>query len=145
MGFGVKITPADKWFSRCTRERADWTCERCGTRYTPPTTALECSHWEGRANWGTRFEPLNALALCSGCHSRMGSFRFEHDKLHASIHGEFSQEIIKEKAQNIPLYKAMKQTKGKGLISAHFKAEYERMMNERAAGVVGRLEFIGYE
>ena len=141
----LKITPADKWFSRCVRERADWTCERCGTQYQPPTRALHCSHYEGRGNWGTRFEPLNALSLCYGCHQLLGSSRKAHDRLHAKIFGDFAAAIVEEKAQDISLYKAMKRTKGRGLIAAHYKAEYERMMEVRASGARGRLEFIGYE
>ena len=144
-GGGLLITPADTYFSRCVRERAEWKCERCGTYYAPPTKALQCSHFEGRANWATRFEPLNALALCHGCHERLGSFRFEHEQKHAEIFGAFAKDIIQEKANDILLFKRMKQTRGVGEIAAHYKAEYERMMNERAAGLTGRLEFIGYE
>lgn len=143
----MKITPADKWFSRCVRERADWTCEYpgCGIRYAPPTQALHCSHFEGRGNWAVRFEPLNAIALCYGHHRIVGSSPRLHDELHALIFGAFAADIVEEKAQDIELAKLMRRTKGKGLIAAHYKAEYERMMEVRAAGLRGRLEFIGYE
>lgn len=30
--------------------------------------ALHCSHYWGRGNRGTRFDPDNAAALCYGCH-----------------------------------------------------------------------------
>jgi len=142
----MKLTPADKWFSRCVRERAEWTCERCGKRYTPPTQALHCAHYETRDHWGTRFEPINALSLCHGCHQYFDKGRrFEFDEFHAEIFGEYAKGIIKELAFNISHMKAMKRTGGKGAIAKHYKEEYERMMNERAAGVTGRLEFVGYE
>lgn len=65
----IKISQADSIFSRLIRERDEWTCVRCNTRYTPPTNALHCSHFWGRANKNTRFDPLNCDALCYGCHS----------------------------------------------------------------------------
>ena len=143
----MKITPADMWFSRCIRERADWTCEYpgCCVRYEPPTQALYCSHFEGRGKWAVRFEPLNGIALCYGHHRIVGSSPKTHNLLHAEIFGNWAAAIVEEKAQNLELAKAMKRTKGKGEIAKHYKAEYERMMQERAAGVRGRLEFVGFE
>lgn len=140
---GIKITPADIWFSRCVRERAGWKCERCGKQYHPPTQALHCSHYEGRGNWATRFEPLNAISLCYGCHQLVGSRRM-HDDLHAEIFGEAAQEIVKEKARNISIAKIVKRTQGKGEIAAYYKAEYERMMEVRAQGITGRIDFTGW-
>jgi len=139
------ITTADKWFSRCVRERADWTCERCGKRYTPPTQALHCAHYYSRGKWATRFEPLGAMCCCYGCHRIIDKEKAEKDRLYIEIFGSFALEILKEKLADLSLAKAMKRTKGRGLIAHHYKEEYERMMQERAAGVVGRLEFVGYE
>ena len=75
----------------------------------------------------------------------MGEWRYEHEKLHAKIFGGFVKEVIEELSQDIARYKSMRRTKGKGEIAKHYKSEYERMMEERAAGVRGRLEFVGYE
>lgn len=69
----IKITKADSLFSKRIRERDNWTCQRCGTRYDPPTSALHCSHFWGRSNKCTRFDPLNCDALCYGCHRRWES------------------------------------------------------------------------
>ena len=74
----VKIDVADKYFSQWIRTRDKWTCQRCHTRYTPPTNALHCSHFMGRAKEGTRFEPLNADALCYGCHRYLTAHPAEH-------------------------------------------------------------------
>lgn len=74
----VKIDAADKAFSLWIRTRDHWTCQRCGTKYTPPTMALHCSHFMGRGKEGTRFEPLNADALCYGCHQYFTSHPAEH-------------------------------------------------------------------
>ena len=138
---GIKRTPADKWFSLCVRERAEWKCERCGREFLLPyTQGLDCSHYKGRGNWGTRFEPLNAFALCYGCHSLVGNDReFFVDKK-----GEAAESIVLEKRNNITLGKEYKRTGGKGEIAKHYKAEYERMLELRAQGVTGRLEFTAW-
>jgi len=74
----VKIDVADKAFSQYIRTRDNWTCQRCGTKYEPPTMALHCSHFQGRGKENTRFEPLNADALCYGCHQYSPSHPGEH-------------------------------------------------------------------
>lgn len=74
----VKITPADKAFSLYIRTRDKWTCQRCGKYYEPPTMALHCSHFQGRGKEATRFDPLNADAMCYGCHRYLGSHPAEH-------------------------------------------------------------------
>lgn len=74
----VKIDVADKAFSLYIRTRDNWTCQRCGTAYTPPTSALHCSHFQGRGKESTRFEPLNADSLCYGCHQYFTSHPAEH-------------------------------------------------------------------
>ena len=64
----VKIDKADKVFSQYIRTRDNWTCQRCGKRYEPPTSALHCSHFMGRGKEATRFDEENADAMCYGCH-----------------------------------------------------------------------------
>lgn len=66
---GVRIDQADKFFSLFIRYRANWTCERCFTRYEVGSQGLHCSHFWGRAREGTRFDPENASAHCHGCHA----------------------------------------------------------------------------
>ena len=141
---GIKETPADKWFSRCIRERAGWKCERCGVQYTPPTGALHCSHVEGRGNWSVRFEPLNALALCYGCHRIIGSSPKGHEKLYKQVMGDEAWEVLGEKSEDHRLGKQFRQTCGKGEIASYFKSEYERMLELRSQGITGRLEFSGW-
>lgn len=66
----IKIDPADVLFSKLIRERDNWTCQFCGTEYTPPTSGLQCSHFWGRGHKATRWDPDNCDALCYGCHAR---------------------------------------------------------------------------
>jgi len=119
----IKITPADRYFSLCVRKRANWSCERCHKGYSPPTTALHCSHYLGRGNWGTRFDPLNATSLCYGCHQYLGSRPLEHSEFMAARLG--LDEIDRLRAQaGSPAYRIKKRLKD---IAAHFRAEHDRM------------------
>lgn len=74
----VKIDAADKAFSQYIRTRDNWTCQRCGKKYSPPTQALHTSHFKGRGKEATRFDPRNADALCYGCHRYFTSQPDEH-------------------------------------------------------------------
>ena len=74
----IKIDPADRAFSNYIRTRHNWTCQRCGKQYTPPTSALHYSHFQGRGKEATRFEPDNCDALCYGCHRYFTAQPGEH-------------------------------------------------------------------
>lgn len=98
----MKIDTADKAFSLYIRTRDNWTCQRCGKQYTPPTNALHCSHFMGRGKEGTRFEPMNCDALCYGCHQYFTS--------HPALHTEWQierkgQEMVDKLKLQAHLYK----------------------------------------
>lgn len=88
----IKIRPSDRAFSEYIRTRDNWTCQRCGKQYDPlvPTDrmALHCSHFQGRGKENTRFEPLNADALCYGCHQYFTSHPAEHYQWQLDHKGE---------------------------------------------------------
>lgn len=84
----VKIDVADKAFSLYIRTRDNWTCQRCLTKYTPPTMALHCSHFQGRGKEATRFDERNADALCYGCHQYFTSHPAEHYQWQIERKGE---------------------------------------------------------
>ena len=60
---------ADKLFSQYIRK--DGICERCGR--TNEVVQLQCAHIFSRRFLVTRYDPLNCLCLCAGCH------RWGHD------------------------------------------------------------------
>jgi 5-methylcytosine-specific restriction endonuclease McrA len=64
----MKIDKADALFSKYIRIRDNWTCQRCHTRHEEGSRGLHCSHFFGRANENTRFDPQNCTAICFGCH-----------------------------------------------------------------------------
>jgi hypothetical protein len=74
MIYGQKVWSlkvADTYFSRWIREQKNYTCEMCGIRHEPPTKLIQCSHYIGRTNKATRFDPNNCDVLCATCHSIM--------------------------------------------------------------------------
>jgi hypothetical protein len=137
----IKIFPADKYFSLCVRERAEWKCERCGTQYSNPTMALHCAHFHSRGHWSTRFDPANALAQCWGCHIYTGNHREEHIKLHKSIIGELEFDRIWFDHSR----PATKIKSRKAEIARNFRLEFERMQKLRDQGFTGRLEFEAWD
>lgn len=91
----MKIDKADKLFSLYIRTRDNWTCKRCGKSYRPPTQALHCSHFVGRARENTRFMLENADALCYGCHRYFTAHPQEHYDWQVAIKGQATVEKIK--------------------------------------------------
>jgi hypothetical protein len=132
------ITPADSAFSKCVRERANWTCERCG-RETPldKRMGLHCSHYIGRGNWSVRFHPLNAVAHCYGCHQYLGSRPNEFsDWMVEKVGLATTAELLRLSKQ--PARGLRKQV---ATIAKHYRNEHKRQELERKAGAMGRLEF----
>lgn len=58
----IKESVLDAEFSRWIRRR-DMKCLRCGA-----VEYLQCSHYHTRAARSTRFDPINCITLCLGCH-----------------------------------------------------------------------------
>ena len=138
----IKITAADRYFSLCVRERASWTCERCGVKYQPPTPALHCAHWHSRGNWSVRFDPSNALALCYGCHVQTGKERDrDHRPLMLKIMGDLEIDRLAFD-KNRP---ANGIKRAQAAIAKHYREQYAHMQTMRAVGFVGRLEFEKWE
>lgn len=90
----IKIDKADRLFSQWVRTRDNWTCQRCKKQYQPPTQALHCSHFQGRGKEGTRFEPLNADALCYGCHRYFTAQPADHYQWQVARKGQLTVDKI---------------------------------------------------
>ena len=65
----VRIDPRDTKFSQLIRERDGYTCVFCG-RSKEQGYVMQNSHFWGRGNKATRFDPLNCDTLCFTCHSK---------------------------------------------------------------------------
>lgn len=138
----MKIASSDRWFSKCVRERSNWTCEHCGKAYPQNSQGLHCSHYFGRRNKSLRWDPDNAFAHCFGCHQKLGSNPHDFQRWAEERLGSGTVEILNEKRNDLNLAKSLH--KAEKEIAAHYKLEYETMLSRRAAGESGRLEFTGY-
>jgi len=139
----IKRTPADIAFSKCIRERDNYTCQLCGSTFTAQDTGLHCSHFHGRAHWSVRFDKDNAEAHCYGCHAKMEGSPHDFTKYWLEKMGEGAYELLLERKRDTGLAKMYRQTKGKGMIAGHFRDELARMQGERCT-FEDKLEFEGF-
>ena len=149
----IKITPADVWFSKCIRERNNWTCEYKGTQYpdaqmTKSALGLHCSHYRGRGNWAVRFDPMNAFAHSHGSHRLLGS---DPVKFQAWVIGQLGQtqyDILIESSnckKRGREYRKANRGRGKNnALVTHYKTEFQRMCEMRADGETGRIDFVAF-
>lgn len=71
------------------RERAHWTCERCGRFMEHDPEHLDCAHMFGRGTGRTRFDRDNAVALCRpGCHDYLDSHPNEKEAFFREVLGD---------------------------------------------------------
>jgi len=137
----LKRDKIDKLFSLMVRERDNWTCQRCGTHYPEGSRqGIHCSHIFSRRHRSTRWDPLNAVAHCFSCHQYLGGnpiifYNWARDYL-----GDEVIEMLEKKHRVI-----VKLTKtDKNDMYAFMRCEYNRMLDDRANGEQGRLNFLGY-
>jgi hypothetical protein len=135
---GIKLTPTDIAISLCVRERAGG-CEICGN----PNT--QCCHFEGRGNWATRFEPLNLFAFCYGHHCLMDGRKLTFEKWIEKHRSKKTLSYIWSLARDADLGQKIRDTKGKGEIAEYFQNQYKIMLEKRASGVLGWLDFEPYK
>jgi len=138
----MKRDKLDAIFSELVRERASWTCERCGKYYPEGNrSGLHCSHIYSRRHAATRTHPLNAVAHCFPCHQFYGSNPVLGGKWAADYLGDGAIKILEELLQ-----RPVKYTKAdKEEAYQHYKKEKERIKKLRKAGVIGRIEFEGWQ
>ena len=120
----LKLFPSDVIWSKYIRTRDNWTCQRCGTKYHPPTSALHCSHFWSRGNWSVRFDFFNCQALCYGCHSYLGGNPQEHREFILNKLGQKEFDAL-QKRRNTPLKSGQK----KYLLSKEFRKEVQLMLD----------------
>ena len=134
----MKRDKFDIAMSNLIRERADWTCERCFTYYPEGNrSGLEHSHIWGRRRHSVRWFPDDGIALCTGCHSFVGSNPDEHKAFARDILGEKRYAALQLKANTTRRWKPWEKVE----LYAQMKAALKDMKERRAMGHEGRLEF----
>lgn len=101
--------------------------------------ALHCSHFHGRAKWGTRFDPFNCEALCYGCHSYLGGQPDIHqqEKITRVGQDEYNRLLIRA---NSPKF-GRDAKRQEGFIKDHYRKQHKIMEQKRKEGHTGRLDF----
>jgi len=137
----MKRDPLDAIFSDLVRERANWTCERCGKYYPEGTRqGLHHSHNYGRRNRSVRWWPLNATALCYACHRWYAEYPLDSaDWLRRKL-GDLA-DLLRERANTPRKYTAAERKE----MLAHYRSEWKRLQQARKEGATGRIEFVGYD
>ena len=64
----MRRTIEDAAWSTLIRERAGYSCEKCGKWYGPKHSGLHAAHIFGRGNKSVRWDPENGVALCMRDH-----------------------------------------------------------------------------
>ena len=150
----IKRPSSDKHFSYCVRARAKWHCQRCEKDYTDLNRqGLQCSHFIGRANLAVRFDPKNAISLCAGCHTLVGSHPIAHLNLWRDIHGGIYGTEKRDSELNALLARSECKTRSQWVfnnrdaISTHYLAESRRLdeeLKKDAEGKEADLELYRY-
>lgn len=139
---GIKIKPADRWFSKCIRERSNWTCDVCHKQYEENSMGLHCSHYFSRRHRAVRYDPDNVTSMCYGCHNRLGGDPDDFRRWMVERVGEGLIDILREKRDDVMLAKTCK--KNEPDIAKHYQEEFKRLKQLRADGHAGRLEVRSY-
>ena len=138
----VKRSKYDDIFSKCIRERNNYTCEKCGI-YTPEgkaRLACHCAHIHGRASNATRWDADNAVCLCAACHREFTHHPTDFYRWLKDYLGEGYLQILSEKAHSVK-----KWTKAdKEAMYQHYKNEHKLMLQRRKEGVQGRITFLNF-
>lgn len=139
----LKVTTADKWFSKCVRIRTNWKCQKCGVVLEHDPQYLHCSHFISRSKLTTRYHPLNALAHCYKCHEKLGGGRWGGGNVadfayhYELIMGSKNREYMRRLAQ----YSFNFHDGYLKEIAKHYRLEFKRMDNLRKQGVIKNLDF----
>lgn len=83
---------ADTLFSRYIRAR-DGHCLACGSDVT-----LQCAHIISRSYHAIRYNPINAVTLCRGCHVRYTHKPLEWELWAQAWIGDEAYEMLRHKA-----------------------------------------------
>ena len=138
----MKRTKLDKVFSDLVRERAEFTCERCGKYYpVGHRQGLDCSHFYGRRHRSTRWHPDNAFAHCRGCHQYLASNPAIFDKFARDSLGDTRYDWLMERHnQTVKYTKADLED-----IYQHLKAQLTYLQRRRSQGERGYIDFVAWD
>ena len=113
----IKRDAADKWFSDVVRFKGY--CEHCGRS----DLRLECCHIHGRRKKILRWDLMNAVCMCSGCHRHMTENPTKFVRWLEQYFGSAHLDILQEKSNGI--LKANETVRKD--IAKHYREEYRKL------------------
>lgn len=131
----IKIWPADKALADCVKAAVDYRCQRCRTVYGEKHRGLHASHYIGRGNWSTRFDPDNVFAHCYGCHRYLESQRPEFEAWVLAHLGDTRYEWLIGRSRDTDIGRQAKREKKE--IAQHFLRELSMIQERRKKGEMG--------
>ncbi len=137
----MKRTAADDAFSKCVRERADWTCESCGKVYEKKSQGLHCSHFFSRRHRATRWAGDNAAAHCFYCHQTLGGNPVEFHRWIENHLGETRLQIVEDLKNSIVKIPKSEEKE----IAKHYREQLKMIEQKRADGVTGYIDFVSWQ
>ena len=140
----IKRDKYDATFSDLIRERADWTCERCGLecrKEGQDSRRLDCSHFYSRANRSVRWHPLNAAAHCFRCHQELGGNPVLFREWILEYLGPELDQRLRELAHTPRKWKPWE----KDEMREHYANQLKMLKARRAAGDRGYIEVVSYD
>ena len=130
----MKISPADKAFGDCVKARDNHTCQVCGIE-----GRMETSHIHSRRHRTIRWDMLNAVAKCHGCHRWWGESPLEASAWFISKYGQGRADLLTEK-KNLKFKVSKTEEKN---IASHYREELKKF---QAAANEGRVyEIVSYQ
>ena len=137
----MKSSPADAAFSKCVRERAGFTCEKCGAVHDRSSTGLHCSHVFSRRHRTLRWCADNAQSLCYHCHAWFGGNPADSGLWVINLLGDGHMAILREKMNSQVKVSKIEEKE----IAKHYREQLKIMQEKREDGEVGRIEFESWQ
>jgi len=135
---GIKRDPLDKAFSDLVRERADWTCEKCGKQFPDRKgSGLHASHYWGRRKRSVRWFGNNLWAHCFGCHQHLGANPHEFKSWVFKELGELLYDQLTLRANKPVKYNKSERKEMK----EHYEAQLLKIKAKRLNGETGYINF----
>lgn len=92
------IKNLDTVFAEFIKNRDGYTCQKCLSK----SKQMNCAHFYSRSIKALRWEPLNAVCLCAGCHINFAHKEpYEFYEWYKKHIGENSFLILQSKKRNI--------------------------------------------
>lgn len=142
----MKRDKYDEAVSDLVRERAHWTCEKCGLVDTEgqakgKSRKIQASHYYGRGKGNiARYDTVNVRALCDSCHHQLENAPYEHTSFIESLLSGTTFELLQTRCNQT--YKMKKAEKEEMLV--HYRFQFKELRESREEGLEGYKEVVNW-